>query len=962
LPIKLLSYPARRRGMGVIRAGGLASGLDTNTIIDELVKTAKEPVTRLESKLHLKELEKAVYKKVNEQLDDLRTALFNLRLESVFKSKNIQSSSYVASATATNDAKVGSHVVEVLQTAQKASMSSRYTSTRLNIAAGGVTGLDSLYRFPHILDQLEGTHTTNITANADSGVIIVDGATKTLSTAVTLFEPHESSSYKKYSAAVEVNSSVVDYNGMVVSTPASGETLQVTVNINGADVALDALTITVDAAAHTIKVTDGANIKISTDPTDPINSSVTIPNGNNDINTLMAVVERAVNIQLNTKLGTDTVQYLTFRADFEYEPATTLGSPGDWNWRLAAYNISTENISLVSAAGSGAGYFGVDSGFTTETVTSIAKYHVAEDDAKLQALLSGYSSGVIYGVTTNFSSLQNGLFQIVQDATMNVRTPTKTSLLGAVAGTGLYNNSDNSLSGGASGLSHSNLASVAGTFTINGVEITIDSAARSVQEIMAIVNSSGAGVTMQLDSASNRFLLTSNVTGPTTITTGAVGDTSSFFEIFKVSVGYGATEYPGNTAGNIDKDTVLSQAPFTYKIASGVFSINGVPIYVNADTDTINDLVRKVNNSGAGVTLSYDSARDKFLIISKDANRIVFGGTKDTSNILEVMGFTYKYDSPIVQGTAGSDAIVKIDGQVYRRSDNEINDVIEGVTINIASTGTTVLNISSDTSKAVDAIAAFVKIYNSMIDSLKLEAISEDDRDNKMDYLTEDDKAEMSDEDIEDYMKEYDELHTRDIILKSREIKDLMKNLRTNALGIFVNTESRFKSLREVGVNVVGEGDFTLTQYGFLISESTELSDIITAIENNTELMANLRSYADDLYLFFAQTKEESYLDSTGATRTRTLYKGWTRNYEEIVRNYQDVQGAIGVKVRTDSAIEKDMQRIKREIEVRQRRAEDYLELLWRQFSAMETKVAAINSQSDAIAQIAANALNKKSS
>ncbi|MDR2401158.1 MAG: flagellar filament capping protein FliD [Deferribacteraceae bacterium] len=937
--------------MGVIRAGGLASGLDTNTIIDELVKTAKEPVTRLENSLHLKELEKTVYNNVNEQLNDLRTALFNLRLESVFKAKSILSSSpHVASATVTNDAKVGSHVVEVLQTAQKAYMSSRYTSTRLNIAGGGVTTLDQTYRIPHVLDQLEGTHTTNITANASSSVSInVGGVVTTLSTAVTLFEPHEGTSYKKYSAAGVVDPLVVDHNGEIVSTPAAGEKIQLTVDINGTAVTLDELTVTVTVStssppAPMITVSDGSGITLTAD-------------GYNDINTLMSLMEQAVNIQLNEKLGTDTVQYLTFRADFEYAS----GSPGTWDWRVAAYNISTEDISLVSASGSGASLFGVDTGFTSETTATIAKYHVADSDAKLQTLLSGYSSGVIYGVMTGFSAIQSGLFQIVQDASMNVRTPTKTSLLGDVAGTDIYTNSNQPLSGGASGLSYSNLSAVAGTFTINGVEITIDSADRNVNEIMAIVNSSGAGVVMQLDSATNRFLLTSNETGYSTISTGATGDTSKFFEIFKVSVGYGATEYPGNTAGNIDADTVLSEAPFTNSIASGIFSINGVPIYVNAETDTINDIVRKVNNSGAGVTLSYDATRDKFLITSKDANPIVFGSYIDTSNILEVMGLTYNTLKPVVQGTAGTDAIVKIDGQTYRRNDNEIKDVIEGVTLKISSAGTTVIDISSDTSKAVEAIAAFVKIYNNMIDTLKLEAISEDDRDNKMTALTEDDKADMSEDDIEKYMKEYDELHSRDIILKSRAIKDLMKNLRINALGIFIDTQSKFKSLRETGINVVGEGDYTLTQYGFLITESTELSDIISAIGNNTELMANLRDYADDLYLFFAQTKEESYVDSNGATQTRTIYKGWTRNYEELVRNYQDVQGAIGVKIRADSAIETDMQRIKKDIEVKQRRAEDYLELLWRQFSAMETKVAAINSQSTYIEQLAASALNKSS-
>jgi flagellar hook-associated protein 2 len=941
--------------MGVIRAGGLASGLDTNSIIEELVKNAKEPITRLESQLHLKELEKAVYNKVNEQLNDLRTALFNLRLESVFKAKNVlSSSSYVASATVTNDAKVGSHVVEVLQTAQKASMTSRYTSTRLNIAGGGVTGLDTTYRLPHILDQLEGVHTTNITTQASSNVTIFDSGLGNVkvSTAVTLFEPHESTSYKKYSGTDPVTG-VVSYNGEIVSTTSAGETLQLTVNINGNDVLLNPLTVVVSDSAHSITVTDNVTgIILKAD------NSIAGREGYNDINTLMSLMEQAVNNQLNAKMGTDDVQYMTFRADFEYpDPA----DPTNWNWRVAAYDISTENISLVSASGNGATLFGVNTGFTTSTATTIAKYHIAKNDAELQARLSGYTSGVIYGVKTAFSTLQNGLFQIVQDASMNVRTPTKTSLLGDTAGTGI--NVTESLSGNATGLSYSDLSAIAGTFTINGTKITIDSAARSINEIMAIVNSSGAGVIMQFDSATDRFLLTSNEYGPTTIATGVSGDTSKFFEIFKVSVGYGATSYPGNTAGNIDANTALAEAPFTNPISSGVFTINGVPIYVNSATDSINDVIRKVNTSGAGVTLSYDSTRDKFYITSKDANRIIFGNSipEDTSNILEVFGLTYDTRHAVVQGTAGTDAIVKIDGQVYRRTDNEINDAIEGVTLKITSVGTTVIDISSDTSKVVEALASFIKIYNSMIDALKLEAISTSDREDKMPTLTEDKKANMSEDDIATYMKEYDELHSKDIILKSREIKDLLKNLRMNALGIFISTESKFKSLREVGVNVVGEGDYTLTQYGFLITESTDLADITAAIEKNSALMENIRNYADDLYLFFAQTKEESYVDAGGATRTRTIYNGWARNYETLVRNYQDVEGAIGVKVRSDGAIDKAMQQLKKSIEVKQRSAEAYLEVLWKQFTAMETRVAAINSQSSYIEQLAANALKNSS-
>ena len=48
--------------------------------------------------------------------------------------------------------------------------------------------------------------------------------------------------------------------------------------------------------------------------------------------------------------------------------------------------------------------------------------------------------------------------------------------------------------------------------------------------------------------------------------------------------------------------------------ADGTFSINGVEIAIDASEDTMQDLISRVNESDAGVTLSYNASDDQFII------------------------------------------------------------------------------------------------------------------------------------------------------------------------------------------------------------------------------------------------------------------------------------------------------------------------------------------------------------
>ncbi len=913
--------------MGAIRAGGLASGLDTNGIIEKLVENAKEPIYRLDNKYHLLTLEKTTYKDISSDLTAMKNNIFNLKLESTFKSKTISSSNTsIASAKATSAAAKGTHTIEVLQTARNASVTSTFTTLSVTEKGAGVKTISST---APLYDQLEGTYTTTVSTNTALNK----------SVAISTFKAGNNKTFFQYSTNIAMDNTLVNDNGEILITASASESVGFTINMGSGAISLPAISM------------------------DPSKYS--------DIQSLMAHLESTLNDLINEQMGSFNKQYVALRADY-------YNDNGTGKWITSAYNVSDEVFSIGTT---GAGTLGDKLGLNGSTMyyletKEIAKYIVADNHLALQGKMSArYSSGndydilcgLIPGTIINFEStgLKDGTFEIIQDGSMNVKKATKTTVTGAA-----FTNSTVSLTNKIpnSGLS---LAGLNGKFTINGIEIKIDDYTQlSFNDLMGIVNSSGAGVTMSYDSTTNQFKLVSNQTGASTVTLGASSDTSSFFDSLKLSAVKGAVKTSGTTAGTISATSIISQAGFTTAIGAGVFTINNVPIYIDNTKDTVQDMMDKINRSGAGVTITYDSIRDKFMITSDSAERVRFGSTTDTSNALAVMGFLANYNTPSEMGSAGQNAIVRIDGQTYNRSTNIIDDVLTGVTITATSLGTTTIEIDVDIDKAVTALATFIKSYNSLMVKLRPEEISREDRKNKMDALTTAKKESMSDDDIKNYEEEYDALHTTDIILKSKEIKNLAKDLRANIMSQVPTSTSIYKTLSSMGIDIAGAGDISISQKGYLVAASTDLETIKDTILGNSTLMGNLRNNSDEVYKFFASYEEETvYIDTTTGkeatstslkkdvvSKTITIHDSWSRRYEKLLTAYLDIEGQIGIKTRVDGALDKQMTRIAKEIERQQQRAEDYLELLWSQFTNMETRIAAIQSQSQYIAQLANSA------
>ncbi len=87
-----------------------------------------------------------------------------------------------------------------------------------------------------------------------------------------------------------------------------------------------------------------------------------------------------------------------------------------------------------------------------------------------------------------------------------------------------------------------------GTFTINGVKISIDATMDNMASILKRINASGAGVVAAYNTATGQITLTATKTGPQSIVVGSGSDTSNFLTATGLTTAAGATSTVGKQA------------------------------------------------------------------------------------------------------------------------------------------------------------------------------------------------------------------------------------------------------------------------------------------------------------------------------------------------------------------------------------------------------------------------------
>jgi len=149
-----------------------------------------------------------------------------------------------------------------------------------------------------------------------------------------------------------------------------------------------------------------------------------------------------------------------------------------------------------------------------------------------------------------------------------------------------------------------------GKFSINGVIINYNTTVDKISDVVDRINNSPATrVTARFDEKSAIFILTRHDPGPEPIDLQDL--VGNFLESFKVQGTKGLASAKSQTTlgiqGNyyaIDPTKLLKDINTATPITSGTFTVNGISITINKDTDTFNAVMARINSLVPGVTAS----------------------------------------------------------------------------------------------------------------------------------------------------------------------------------------------------------------------------------------------------------------------------------------------------------------------------------------------------------------------
>ncbi|MBU4439923.1 MAG: flagellar filament capping protein FliD [Firmicutes bacterium] len=200
----------------------------------------------------------------------------------------------------------------------------------------------------------------------------------------------------------------------------------------------------------------------------------------------------------------------------------------------------------------------------------------------------------------------------------------------------------------------------------------------------------------------------------------------------------------------LNTNMMLGELPLAKNLDVGGefnFTINGKDFSFKS-TDSLSTIMSKVNSSDAGVNMSYSTITDKFTLTAKESGAGDNIVVKDsTGNLMSALGLAGVEDIDM-HTEAGKNAELKVNGESVVRTSNSI--AVNGVNINLlekTTVGETLtISMNEDTTALKDTVKNFVKDYNTMIDLMN--GLIKEDVDKAYQPLTEEQKKEMTETQI----------------------------------------------------------------------------------------------------------------------------------------------------------------------------------------------------------------------
>jgi flagellar hook-associated protein 2 len=153
---------------------------------------------------------------------------------------------------------------------------------------------------------------------------------------------------------------------------------------------------------------------------------------------------------------------------------------------------------------------------------------------------------------------------------------------------------------------------------------------------------------------------------------------------------------------------------------AGVLKINGVSISYNTTTDSLSDVITRINNSGAGVIASVDRSTDKIELTAQATGAVAI-------DIADAPGCNLAAKLGLAPGTTaaqtiGENAQLTVDGRSVVSASNTVTNAIDNIAISLVGQSalgdTQTLTVGPDTNAIQTALSSFVSAFNLLGDKL----------------------------------------------------------------------------------------------------------------------------------------------------------------------------------------------------------------------------------------------------
>lgn len=365
-------------------------------------------------------------------------------------------------------------------------------------------------------------------------------------------------------------------------------------------------------------------------------------------------------------------------------------------------------------------------------------------------------------------------------------------------------------------------------------------------------------------------------------------------------------------------------------------NINGEAITINK-SDTLQNVLSKINNSTAGVQASYSSFSDTFTVTAR-ATGEGFITSDNGGNFFTALGLAVDADGNV--GEAGRNAEFRINGFTGSNSANTFT--IDGLTYTIkqkvdAETAEITVNTEVDTEAIYKTLESFVNDYNKLIAEVNGKINEEYFRDFKP--LTDEQKEAMSDKEIE----KWEEKAQSGLLRRDSALENMLRNLRT----VLYDAVDGM-NITQVGIatsdNYRDQGKLILTNGG---------DDLKKVIAQQPDQIAELFTRRSDISYSASLTSEERaqrYAESGIGARLSDILN-------DNIRTTRNDNGQKGILLEK-AGIEGDITEFQNFYDERIKDVNKQIDRLnilfaqkeesyYRQFAAMEKALQQLYSQSD---------------